>query len=459
VSGTRLVVVGGGIAGTTAALHAADEGHEVVLLERRPRLGGLAASFERDGLQLDMGQHVFLRCCTAYRQLLERMGATDLVTLQDRLDVPVLLAHPGRPTRRTRLRRSTRPLPPPLHLAGALAGYAGIPAAQRLPAALTAMALGRVDPGSSAADQQSFGEWLRARGATRASVEALWELLTVATLNTPVAEASLALAAKVVRTGLLETADGGDIGHARVPLGRIHHEAALRALGQAGVRVEVSTAVRALRHDPASGWWVATDDAEICADAVVLATPPGCTADLLPEASAGTAAKLRRIQHSPIVNVVLVYDRPVLDVPFLAVVGSPLQWIFDRTASAGVERGQCLAVSLSAADEWIDRPTSEVRDMVTRELARVSLAARATRVRLALVAREREATPRQSAGTGSLRPTADTRIPGLALAGAWTATGWPATMEGAARSGIAASQCALRTASHGVRRDTRAGAA
>ena len=445
----RVVVIGGGLAGASAALRLADAGASVVLLERRPQLGGLVSSFQRDGLHLDNGQHVFLGCCTAYRGLLERLGCADEASLQDRLSVPVLMAHPGASVRWAKLGRSALPLPPPLHLTGGLLRYAALTPAARIRAAATTLALGRLDPADPAVDGQRFGPWLRRHGVDAASAEALWGLLTVATLNIDLEDASLGLAAKVVRTGLLETADGGDIGRLRVPQGQVHHGATLAALQRAGVQVHLRTAVRGLSRS--TGWAVATDGGQLPADAVVLAVPPEAAARLLPSGARVRHDFAERLGSAPIVNIHLHYDRQVLPQPFVAVLGSPVQWVFDRTEAAGAGSGQCLAVSLSAAEEWVDQPAAALRATFSREMARLFLGARAARLQSVVVSRERTATFRQSAGSGAYRPGPASGLPGLALAGAWTDTGWPATMEGAVRSGRAAADHLLAVPRSAVR--------
>ncbi|MCZ9345422.1 FAD-dependent oxidoreductase, partial [Streptomyces sp. TRM76130] len=174
-------MVGGGLAGVTAALSLADAGVRVTLLEGRPRLGGLAFSFRRGALTVDNGQHVYLRCCTAYRWFLDRIGGGALAPLQERLDVPVVDV--GRPEGRRlgRIRRDA--LPVPLHLARSLATYPHLPLADRAGAVRAALALGRLDPADPALDTQDFGSWLAAHGQSPRAVEALWDLVGVATLN------------------------------------------------------------------------------------------------------------------------------------------------------------------------------------------------------------------------------------------------------------------------------------
>ena len=165
---------------------------------------------------------MFLRCCRAYRALLDRLGTAGDTVLQDRLSIPVLA--PGR--RPVWLRRSG--LPAPLHLAGSLVRYRHLPPRERVGAARVALALRRVDPEDPAAEERSFGQWLREQGQSERQIEALWELIGRPTINLRVDQASLAAAAFVFRVGLLERADAGDVGYARAPLQRVHGDAALR---------------------------------------------------------------------------------------------------------------------------------------------------------------------------------------------------------------------------------------
>ncbi len=429
------VIVGGGLAGIAAALDLRDAGVSVTLLEVRPRLGGAAYSFERDGLWLDNGQHVFLRCCTAYRELIKRLGTTADTVLQDRLDIPVLA--PG--GRIARLRRSG--LPAPLHLASALLRYSHLKKRQRLGVALAARRLARIDPLAPDADGESFGSWLSRERQGAQATEALWELISRPTLNLRASETSLAAAAFVFRTGLLERASNGDVGYARLPLQRIHGDAALKLLSALGV--EVRLGFRVSEIEP--GLTVSGHGERFNAEAVILAVPPERAAGLLPRGALQDPQALARLQSSPIVNLHMFYDRAVLGHEFVATVGSPAQFIFDRTASSGLERGQCLAVSLSAADTEIDTPPDQLERRFKAALQELLPAAEQAKLERFVVTRERFATPRFAPGTWRARPGPETGIEGLALAGAWTDTGWPATMEGAVRSGHAAARTALKT--------------
>jgi uncharacterized protein with NAD-binding domain and iron-sulfur cluster len=504
----HIVVAGGGLAGVAAAIALCDGGARVTLAEARPRLGGATCSFTRGGLTVDNGQHIFLRCCTAYRGLLDRLGMTARTVLQDRFDVRVLT-----PSGAARLRR--RGLPAPLHLAGALATYPLLSRRERAGAVRAALAFRRLNPADPAADKERLGDWLDARGQGPRARRALWDLFVVSALNVAGDDASLALAAMVIKTALLGGPGAADIGVPTVPLGELHGQAAdalLRRLGATvltGAKVTAVTALAAgpdapdgqrrfrvmlgrgaadaaagapdtsalagsaadaTEDDGSAGDRSARDgsaeggdqsraypaDRWLAADGVVLAVPPGPAASLLPRAAAGRSgtandpAGWSGLGESPIVNVHVVYDRPVTRLPFAAAIDSPVQWIFDRTEISGCDRGQYLALSLSAADEYAGRRTQSLRETFLPALEQLLPAARAADITDFFVTRERRATFRQVPGTAALRPGAATPLGGLALAGAWTDTGWPDTMEGAVRSGLEAARTIM--ADLGVRR-------
>jgi squalene-associated FAD-dependent desaturase len=436
----ELVVIGGGLAGLAAAITASDAGWHVTLLESRARLGGATHSFTRkfeDGeLVIDNGQHVFLRCCTEYRAFLRRLGVEGDTYLQRRLDVPVVDPRTGV---RARLKRDR--LPAPLHLTRALLRYRILSPTQRMRVIWGALALRGVARDAAQADTTTLGAWLRAHRQTPATVERLFDVFTVATLNAPAEQASLRLGAMVFQDGLLRNAGACDIGYSKVPLGQLHGDAAKAVLDQAGADVRLRARVRGIeRSGPRFVVHTDTDDVE--ADAVVLATAHDDAARLLPAKIVGdeVAATPSGLDVSPIVNVHVIYDRQVLDEPFVAAVDSPVQFVFDRTHASGLRTGQYIAVSVSAAASWIDEPVARLRDVFTTELARVLPATSGAVVRDFFVTRERNATFRPSPGSAAHRLPTTTVAPGLVVAGAWTDTGWPATMESAVRSGVAAAR-------------------
>jgi monoamine oxidase len=520
MSSRHVVIIGGGLAGITAAIELREAGHEVTLLEARPWLGGATCSFSRGGLAIDNGQHVFLRCCTAYRDLLARLGVTGSVSIQDRFDVTVLS-----PGGQARLRRSG--LPGPLHMAGALARYSFLSPASRLRVARAALAMRFANPARPELDRARLGDWLGARGQRETARRRLWDMFIVSTLNIAGDEANVGLAATVIKTALLGRRDAADIGIPAISLGDLHGKAAAALLGRLGADVQLGAKAISVEPDAAGGFRVrvvsgADDrggrgpgavqpgDAEsgiaaggnggadtaagvnsgadtatagsgsadtaaaggngspdatasgaghrpadllagdllsgdlagrvLRADAVILAVPASTAARLMPAGQAAAAVSWAGLGTSPIVNVHVIYDRRVTRLPFAAGVDSPVQWVFDKTRQAGLPAGQYLAVSLSAADEYVEVPAARLREQFLPALEDLFPAARDARVTDFFVTRERRATFRQAPGCGALRPGAVTSLRGLVLAGAWTDTGWPDTMEGAVRSGLTAVQ-------------------
>ena len=245
----RVAVIGGGLAGITAAIALAEAGAAVTLLEARPRLGGATSSFTRDGLVVDTGQHIFLGCCTAYRGLLGQLGMTAHASVQDRFDVTVLAPGP----RRGQLRRAG--LPGPLHMLPALARYPFLSLPERARVSRPALAMRGVDPADPATDEQRFGDWLAAHGQSDRARRALWDLFTVSALNVAGDDASLSLAATVVQTGLLGRSNAADIGVPARPLGELHGDAAAALLAKLGAQVVLGAKVSAIEPagSPAAG--------------------------------------------------------------------------------------------------------------------------------------------------------------------------------------------------------------
>ena len=443
----RVVVIGGGLAGLASGLEAADRGASVTLLERRPRLGGATWSFQRKGIWFDNGQHVFLRCCTSYLSFLERIGSVDGVTIQPTLNLPVL--HPSGKT--GTIRRTFGPAP--LQLAPSLLSYPHIGFKSRLKVLAAGRALRRLDPEDPALDEVTFGDWLGAHGQQAEAVERFWDLVVLPTVNVRAAEASLKLAAKVFVTGLLTESASADIGWASVPLSVLHGDAARRALEARGADVVTRSPVSTVRPGSRQLPVVRVNGRNIEADSVVVAVPHDAVGSLLPTGALRFQGRLHRLGVSPIVNIHLVYDRPITDLPIFAAVASDVQYVFDRTGAAGLDDGrQCLAISLSAADAYIGQSSTELVAHFGAELARLLPAAAEAVLTESMVTREPAATFRGGPGTHPLRAGTECALPGVYLAGAWCDTGWPATMEGAVRSGIEAGR---RAAGFALRSENR----
>src|SRR5215469_675206 len=256
-SSRSVVVIGGGLAGISAAIGLADAGADVTLLEARPWLGGATCSFGRRGLTIDNGQHVFMRCCVSYLDLLARLGVAAHSPLQDRLDLTVLAPTVLGPPGAARVRRSR--LPAPLHLVRSIANYRLLSATERVKAAAAAIALQFVDADR---DDRSLGDWLARHGQDEWCRRALWDLLSVSALNVEADRAGLPLAAAAISTALLAGRNSADLGVPMVPLSRLHGDPAGELLRQLKVAVRLGVRAVAVRVSPHGGYDVRLAHAE-----------------------------------------------------------------------------------------------------------------------------------------------------------------------------------------------------
>jgi hypothetical protein len=389
----RAAVVGGGLAGLAAALEFVDAGHGVTLYEARPTLGGAVQTLpERDGDPVpppDNGQHIALGCFTEYLAFLDRIGESGSY-LRRPLVLPVL-AEDGR-------RADVKPS------LGALLSYAHLPFRDRLRIPLVAARCRNVQ----ARPSETFGALLRRLGASDGAVERFWDVFVRPALNLSADEVDAEAGLFTVRTALLGPRANSDLILPTKPLGWMHGDAARRALERAGATIEVGARV--------------DDPADLDADAIVIATSPA------------------EVEYSPIVSVHLLFDRVLLKSPLAALLGSDAHWIFDRGALTGrePERGQYLTVVSSGVPELME---IRGRELVDRVAAQVTERLGEAGLVWSRVSREPEATIALRPGVE--RPAPGLIGPGLARAGAWTATGWPPTMESAVRSGRAAARALL----------------
>ena len=386
----RAAVVGGGLAGLAAALELVDAGHEVTLYEARPTLGGAVQTLpERDGDPTpppDNGQHIALGCFTEYLAFLERIGE-GMSYARRPLVLPVL-AEDGR-------RADVKPS------LTALLSYSHLSLRDRLriPVVTARCRNARAQPG------ETFGALLRRLGASTAAIARFWDVFMRPALNLPADEVDAEAGLFTVRTALLGPRASSDLILPVRPLRWMHGDAAGRALERAGATVHTGTRVDDLEH--------------LDADAIVDARPP------------------EDLEHSPIVSVHLLFDRKLLDTPLAALLGSDAHWIFDRGALTGhePEQGQYLTVVSSGVPELME---IRGRDLVDRIAAQVTERLGAAELLWSRLSREPHATIALRPGT--VRPAAQTSRRNVTRAGAWTATGWPATMESAVRSGRTAAR-------------------
>ena len=429
----RVVVCGGGLAGVAAACEAALRGAQVTLVERRPFLGGKAFSFHDPdaAVEVNNGQHVFLGCCTAYIALLRLLGTGVHTTLQPALDVPVR----DRDGRTGALRAG--PLPAPAHLGPSFLAYPHLSAREKAAALRALLGLGALrEDARRRLDDTSFADWLAAHGQSPGAIARFWDLIVLPTCNDRSDRVSAALAAFVFREGFLRTRTGSAIGWSTVGLTRLVDPAARAFLEARGGRVLSGRAVA----EAGPGGVLLADGERLPAERVVLALPPGRAR----EAAPGALPEDPGLGASPILNVHVWYDRPVMDERFVAVLDSPVQWVFNRTAMAGLDgQGQHLAVSVSGAREEVLEPKPALVSRFIAELASLFPAAASAEVVRTAVIKEPEATFSAAPGQAARRPGPVTPLDGVLLAGAWTDTGWPATMEGAVRSGVRAARLAV----------------
>ena len=440
---SRPVVVGGGFAGMAAACRLADAGHRPIVFERTPRLGGRAASFvdRTTNETLDDGVHVLMRCCEASLGFLQRIRVSDLLLLQDRLSIPVRF-----PGGETMLRSA--PLPGPLHLFPSLLTYRPLTLRQRLSAGHAALCLRFA---------RHVNEYcvtsLERYGQSAAAMERLWNPISVAALNAPIDAVDAASMKKVLDRAFLRP-DGADMGFFRVPLATVFDRAKAYTEARGGT-VHTGRVVRRLVFDEAGAvTGVETGRGKaVTASVVILAIPPQDSAHLFPDDRFTPTAltdAAKRLIWSPIANVHLWFDRPVLRGGFSMAVASPVQGIFDvdwlrgRAPTVAAGSGQHLVLSQSAVSSWSGLSVGEIVGRMNRALADLLPETRDAQCVRSLVVTRPRATFVPSPGHNRWRLGPTIGVDGLLLAGDWTATGWPSTIESAVRSGITAAARAER---------------
>lgn len=435
----RVAVLGGGLAGLAAACELADAGYLVTLVERRPYLGGRAFSFldPESSHMVDNGQHVFMKCCTAYIAFLGKLGTLQQTTLQNRLRVVVA----DRRGRRSAIASS--PLPHPFHLLPSFLAYRHLSWRDKLLATYALLRIYLTDAEDwRSEDGRSFLEWLRAHGQSPGAIAHLWEMLIVATCNNGVERVSAGQALMVVKTGFLQDSHGADLGLARVGLSSLLEPAATYLSGRGG-ELLLERTVQALEWERERLAAVRLGDgSRLAADAFISALPFHQLLPLLPpELREGQFfAPAAGLETAPIVNLDLWYDQPVMDDDFLAFLDSPVQWVFNKGKLHGRDPGAYLDVSISGAQAYLELDKGELQTLVTRELAGQLPRTAQARLLRCLVIKERHATFAPSPGSAERRLPPKTPVPNLFLAGEWTTTGWPSTMESAVRSGLAAAR-------------------
>lgn len=431
----RVLIGGGGPAGISAACRLARAGIETVLIERSARLGGRAASFRysRTDGEIDYGVHVIMRACTETIALLELIGAEGSVRFQPRLYVPI--RHPG-----GRGAVYSAPLPGPLHLLPSILTYGPLAWRERVGAALAGMALLLWEP----QEEETFGEWLARHRQSPQAVARLWDPIAIAALNARVNSVSARAARFVFRNGFFRT-HGADMGLFTRPLSRVFGNAVPFLEGRGGRVILGRGAEEVLIEDGRAVGMKLADGEVIEGDGVIIAVGPDRVAALIPPdlQTDPSFARLSGFRFSPIVNVHLWFDRKVMEEEFVIGVDSPVQAVFDVTRIQGSPGPTHIAISQSAAGDLIPLRNDEIVSGITSALGALLPKVRKARLIDSLVVRHPRATFVPAPETDELRPPPRTPIHGLYLAGDYTRTGWPATIEGAVRSGGLAAQALL----------------
>jgi squalene-associated FAD-dependent desaturase len=434
------LVIGGGWAGLTAARELTKAGWQVAVFEEKPWLGGRAMSLRhpQTGMITDNGVHVLLGCCRRVRNWLEVLGAEDAVVFQPTLTVPVWAD--GRWVTFRGARWSGV-----LHLLPALLGYRHLSVGERW----QALRLGRrmLSVSAERVDGMSFEMWLKQYGQNARSIERLWQIITVAILNAPIDEVSAGQALAAFQRGILPGYGFARLGFFTRPLQQlaerarcwlVQHRVAFHLGHRVNQVIEAGGKVRGLVLD---------DGRTIDGDVVVVAVPPRRLARLLPEQWRRHAffAPAWTLDDSPIVNICLRYDRPVMNVVAVARATGLAQFVVNRSrlwGEAGHER-QDIVVSVSAAARLRTWPAHRLLAQATQELAEMWPSAAGARILASQVIWQRHATFWARPGSGASRLGSVTPLKGLVLAGDWTQTGWPASLESAVVSGEAAAWSAL----------------
>jgi squalene-associated FAD-dependent desaturase len=446
-----VIVIGGGLAGLAAGVALAESGWRVRLFEQRPFLGGRATSYVLpDGEHVDNCQHVTLGCCTNLDDFYRRVGAAGKIKFFDRL---LFLDPQGR-----KGEMQAGFLPAPFHMTGSFASFAPLTLLDKLSIARAMLDI--IKTRGKPADIQVEGgismlEWLRRRGQTKRAIERFWRVVLVSALDEELERTDARFGVDVFWKAFLSNSTGYRMGVPAVPLANLY-DGCKSEIERRGGEVILRTPVRGLKMENGELAGVRFDEGrEESADAYVFAVPHAALAELLPESlkqSDASLANLDKIKVAPITGVHFWFDRTVMREPFVTLLDTTAQWIFNKTAlyadsngsGKGPVPGQYLQLVISASYDLLQKSRQEIIDLCLAEVCQALPAAREAQLVKATVIKEAAATFSPEPGVDRWRPKQQTAIPRLFLAGDWTATGWPATMEGAVRSGYLAAEALLR---------------
>src|SRR5579862_2665636 len=456
-----VLVIGGGLAGLASAVALAEAGIEVQLFEKRPHLGGRATSYSLpDGAEVDNCQHVTLGCCTNLDDFYRRAGAAGKIRFYD------TLYFVDRIGRRSTMRASSW-LPPPLHMAGSFLTFGALSFADKRSIARAMLAIARSGGRPRGIESLSMQEWLHRMKQTPDAIHRFWRVVLVSALDEELDRTDARYGIDVFWKAFLKNSTGYRMGVPSVPLAELYDGCRI-AIEKKGGEVILRSPVRSLRFKNGALAAVQFDGGrEETADAFVLAVPHDKLNELLPDeirAANPSLAHLEKFKVSPITGVHFWFDREVTKEPFITLLDTQTQWIFNKTALYGTlasspnvgaqhaapnpatNSAQYLQLVISASYDLLKKSREEIIDLCLKEVRQALPAAREAQLLKATVIKEAVATFSPEPGVDQWRPPQQTKTPGMFLAGDWTATGWPATMEGAVRSGYLAAEAVLRSA-------------
>ncbi len=431
-----VAVIGGGLAGISAGSALADAGYHVELFERRPYLGGRASSYELPGTAevVDNCQHVLLGCCTNLIDFYRRLGVEDQIRWYDEI---TFLLPDGRAS-------TLKPswLPAPMHSGPSFLASAVLDLTDKLAISRALLAL---MPALPADNGESFQSWLLRHGQTKRAIDRFWAPVLISALNDELDQVSVPYAALVFRDSFLKSAEAGRMGLPAVPLSQLYGEAASYIEARGG-RVHLRASVDSIHADD-QGVRVCVGGDAVRADFAILATPFNGVSKLLPETLEMQPLREQagHLGSSPITGIHLWFDREVTPLEHAVLLERTIQWMFQKskilkTRRQSGETGSYLELVVSSSKTLVDKSRNEIIDLAMQELPEFFPAVREAKLTKATVIKEVHATFSPAPGSDAYRPSHMSPSPRLFLAGDWTATGWPSTMEGAVRSGYGAAE-------------------
>lgn len=435
---SKVAVIGGGLAGLSAACALADAGMQVTLFERRPYLGGRASSYEHPGTNetVDNCQHVLLGCCTNLIDFYRRLGVEEKIQWFDTLN----FIEPG--GRLSRLGPSF--LPAPFHSTPSFmrAKFLSIGDKDAIARGLLALM-----PGLPEETDETFLSWLERHGQTPRAIQRFWEPVLVSALNESLDRMSVHYAAQVFRESFLKSTAAGRMGVPSIPLSALYAVAG-DYIRQRGGEVLLRSSIEALQST-AESVQVTVGGRVISFDYAVTAVPFDVLAKLLAnQAPDGLPEMLQHFETSPITGIHFWFDREVSDLPHAVLLDRTIQWMFNKSRLQGAggrkqDEGSYLELVVSSSKTLVEKSKQEILDLAFAELKEFFPRIAEAKVLKSTVIKEIKATYSALPMSDEYRPQAATSWPRLFLAGDWTATGWPATMEGAVRSGYKAADALL----------------